>query len=342
MKILITGGCGFVGSNLSIFLKKKIKNSIIHSLDNLSRRGSKINLQRLKINKIKNFKIDISNFDKLKRIGKFNLIIDCCAEPAIEESKKNPDKIFNTNLLGTFNILKKCAADKSNIIFLSTSRVYSIKSLNKINSKKNLNHKIVSNLKINEKYDTSSPKSLYGLSKLSSEELIKEFNYMYNIKYLINRFGVISGPWQFGKQDQGFVSLWVGKHIFKKKLTYIGYGGHGNQIRDIIHIADVCDIILKQIKKFSKINNTIFNIGGGPKNKISLKKLTFLCEQITKNKIKFSTKKITSLFDIPYYVSDNSKVKKFYKWLPKHNVSKILIDINNWIYENKKLLISFF
>ena len=136
MKILITGGCGFVGSNLSVFLKNKIKNSKVYSLDNLSRNGSKINLQRLKKNKIQNFKFDIENYNKLKKIGKFNLIIDCCAEPAIEESIKNPDNVFNTNLLGTFNILKKCAENKTNIIFLSTSRVYSIESLNKIIKKK--------------------------------------------------------------------------------------------------------------------------------------------------------------------------------------------------------------
>ena len=216
MKILITGGCGFVGSNLSVFLKNKIKNSKIYSLDNLSRKGSEVNLQRLKKNKIKNFKFDIANYNKLKKIGKFNFIIDCCAEPAIEESIKNPDNVFNTNLLGTFNILKKCITDRANIIFLSTSRVYSIKLLNKIIKKKDIKNKIYSKIKIDEKYSTSSPKSLYGLSKLASEGLIKEFSYMHNIKYLINRFGVISGPWQFGKQDQGFVSLWVAKHIYKK------------------------------------------------------------------------------------------------------------------------------
>jgi len=342
MKILITGGCGFVGSNLSIFLKNKIKNSKVYSLDNLSRNGSKINLQRLKKNKIQNFKFDIANYNKLKKIGKFNLIIDCCAEPAIEESIKNPDNVFNTNLLGTFNILKKCAEDKTNIIFLSTSRVYSIESLNKIIKQKNLKKKIYSKVKINENYSTSSPKSLYGLSKLASEELIKEFNYMHNIKYLINRFGVIAGPWQFGKQDQGFVSLWMGKHIYKKKLAYIGYGGHGNQIRDVIHIDDVCNIIFRQITKFSKINNHIFNIGGGIKNKISLKELTILCEKITKNKIKITKKIKTSQFDIPYYVTDNKKISKYYNWSPEKNLNDILLDIKNWIFKFNKLLIKFF
>ena len=82
---------------------------------------------------------------------------------------------------------------------------------------------------INEKFDTTEPKSIYGYCKHSSEQLIKEFSFLYKIKYIINRLGVISGPWQFGKQDQGFVSLWIWKHINKKKLSYIGFGGKGSQ-----------------------------------------------------------------------------------------------------------------
>ena len=145
MKILITGGCGFVGSNLAIFLKKRLKNTFILSVDNLIRKGSLLNEKRLKKLKIYNKRIDVSNYNKIKTLKKFDLIIDCCAEPAIEASKKEPDKVFNTNLVGTFNILKKCIKDNSNIIFLSSSRVYSISKLKtlvkKLNLKKPLNLK---------------------------------------------------------------------------------------------------------------------------------------------------------------------------------------------------------
>lgn len=333
MKILITGGCGFVGSNVAIYLKKNFKNSIVYSLDNLSRKGSKINYKRLKLNKIKNFKIDIVNFNNLKKIKKFDLIIDCCAEPAIEKSKKNPDIVFNTNLVGTYNILKKCLIDKCKLIFLSTSRVYSINKIHSLSKKKKI---------ISESFSTSSPKSLYGFTKLASEELIKEFNYSHKIKYIINRFGVIAGKWQFGKQDQGFVSLWVANHLNKKKLSYIGYGGTGSQIRDVIHIDDVCDILLKQIKNFSRIYNQTFNIGGGIKNSISLKKLTNLCEKITKNKIIIKKVKKESIYDIPYYITNNYKISKLYKWKPKKNITSILIDISNWLKSEAKIRRKFF
>ena len=134
MKILITGGCGFVGSNLAIFLKKKIKKSTIVSLDNLSRSGSVLNCARLKKNNIKNYKIDITNEKAIAKLPKFNLVIDSCAEAAVEISKFEIDRVFNTNLVGTLNILKKCSKDNSQLIYLSSSRVFSIEKLNIVTS----------------------------------------------------------------------------------------------------------------------------------------------------------------------------------------------------------------
>ena len=139
MKVLITGGCGFVGTNLSIFLKKKGYN--ISTLDNLSRKGSIFNFKILKKLKIKNYRFDISNGKKFNVLPRFDLIIDCCAEAAVEVSKKDVDRVFNTNLLGTLNVMKKVKKDKSKIIFLSSSRVYSISALNKLIAKKVLKKK---------------------------------------------------------------------------------------------------------------------------------------------------------------------------------------------------------
>ena len=335
MKILITGGCVFVGSNIAIYLKKNLKKIQIYSLDNLSRNGSSVNKKRLDKKKIKNFNINIENFKKIKLLPKFDFIIDCCAEPAIEASKYDADRVFNTNLFGTFNILKKCIKDRANIIFLSSSRVYSIQKLRNLVKQTNLSKPLRIKHKINENFITSSASSLYGFTKLASEKLIKEMFYKTNLKFIINRFGVIAGPWQFGKQDQGFIPLWIAKHFLKKRLSYIGFGGKGHQVRDILHINDACEIISIQIKKIKKINNETFNIGGGINNSISLKDLTIKCEKLTKNKIKFKSVSKTSSFDIPYYVSDNGKLRKFYKWKPSRNIDVILRDIYHWLYENK-------
>lgn len=330
MNILITGGCGFVGTNLAIFLKKK--NFNVFSLDNLSRIGSLYNLNILKKNHIKNFKIDIYDYKKIKRLSKFNLIIDCCAEAAVEISRKNLDKVFNTNLIGTFNILKKARKDKSKIIFLSSSRVNSIDEINKItNYNFNLKKKITSKRKINEKFSTESPKSIYGFTKHASEMLIQEFAYAFRLDYIIDRCGVISGPLQFGKEDQGFVSLWVWHHVNKKKLKYIGFGGNGHQVRDVLHVDDFCELILKQIKNFKKIKNKLFTVGGSTRSNTSLKDLTKVCEKKTGNKIHFSKKSKTSIYDISYFISNNKQVSKVYNWRPKKNINNIVHDIYEWI-----------
>lgn len=336
MKILITGGCGFVGSNLAIFLKKHFKSIV--SLDNLYRNGSLLNLKRINSKGIKNYKIDIKNEKKILQLPKFDLIIDCCAEASVEKSKSDLRRVFDTNLLGTLNILLKCKKDNAKIIFLSSSRVYSIESLNKLINQKILKKKINLKKEIQLNFDTSNAKSIYGFTKLASENLIKEFSYLYKIKYLINRCGVVSGPWQFGKVDQGFVSLWVWKHINKKIIKYIGYGGNGHQVRDIIHIEDLCELILKQIKKINFINNKIFSVGGGFKNSISLSSLTELCKKLTGNSCVIKRIKQTSLYDIPYFVSSNRKVSRAYSWVQKKNIKDLVRDVYVWQLKNIDLL----
>ncbi len=332
-KILITGGCGFVGTNICLNLSKS--NFKVYSLDNLTRKGSIYNLKLLKKIGIKNFKIDISDYKKISNLPKFDLVIDCCAEAAVEVSRNELDKVINTNLVGTFNILKKIKKDNSKIIFISSSRVNSISSINKLLNKKEIKNKMTIRKKINEEFEVLKPKSIYGFTKLASEMLIEEFAYAFKIKYIINRCGVLSGSLQFGKQDQGFVSLWVWHHMNKKKLRYIGYGGFGHQVRDVLHIQDLIDLIKIQIKKFNQINNQTFTVGGSTKSFTSLKNLTKICEVITGNKINFSKISKTSIYDIPYFITDNKKVTRTYGWKPKKKINNIVQDIYKWMSLNK-------
>jgi CDP-paratose 2-epimerase len=340
MKILITGGCGFVGTNLALYLNKR--NYKITTLDNLTRKGSRYNLKILNKKKIKNYNLDITNYLKISKLPKFHLIIDCCAEAAVELSKNNFDKVINTNLIGTINILKKAKKDKSKIIFLSSSRVYPIKEMNNIIKQKYLKKKIPIKKMFNEKSKIDGPKTIYGLTKLASEMFIEEFSYAFGLKYIINRCGVISGPLQFGKQDQGFVSLWIWRHMMKKKLSYIGYGGMGHQVRDVLHIYDLCDLINKQIKKIKSINNILFTVGGSKKSNVSLNELTKICEKITNNNLKISKIPKTSIYDIPYFITKNNKVSKTYNWKPKKNIFDIVRDTYTWLKNNKSNLVKYF
>lgn len=339
MNIVITGGCGFIGSSLCFYLKKKIKNVKIISIDNLSKPYSRFNLNKLKKIGIKNYKINISNKKLINKINfKSNIIIDCSAEPAVETSREKSSDVLNSNLVGTINILEKCRKDNSKIIFLSSSRVYPIKeSYNKF---KNYKKKTLD--LFNEKTNIIGPKTLYGYSKLASEMLIEEYNYCYNIDYIINRFGLVTGEGQFGKVEQGLVSLWLWRHFQNKKLEYKGYSGKGEQIRDVLFADDLCEIIYKQIKNFKTIKNEIFCIGGGKKSFISLLALTKACEKITGNIINIGSNKHTSIYDIPYYVTSLEKIKKFYKWEPKENLTEGLFKIYKWMKNNKNLIQKYF
>ena len=336
IKILITGGCGFVGTNLAVFLKSK--KFFVNTLDNFTRKGSKYNLGILKKNKIKNFNIDVHNYKNIFKLPKYDLIIDCCAEASVEVSKNQIDRVFNTNLVGTLNILKKVRKDKSKIIFLSSSRIYPLKDLNNLIKNKNITKKLKIKKKFSERDNIIGPKTLYGFTKLASEMLIEEFSFLFNIKFIINRCGVLSGPLQFGKQDQGFVSLWIWNHLTRKNMKYIGYGGHGNQLRDVLHIDDLNNLILFQIKKINKINNKIFTVGGSQKSYVSLNKLTQICEKITGTKLKFKKVKNTSEYDIPYFITDNKLVTKTYGWKPNKDIKDVVNDTFRWLKNNRKVL----
>ena len=331
MKIIVTGGCGFVGSNICEFLKNL--SFEVRSVDNLSKIYSRLNLKRLNNLNIKNYNIDVSDKDKFIKLNyKSDIIIDCCADPAVESSRKDILKNINNNLITTYNVLEKAKKDNSKLIFLSTSRIYPIKDSHQ---KFNLFFKKKKKNLFNEDSNIIGPKTIYGFSKLASEMLIKEYNYAFNINYLINRCGLITGPWQFGKVEQGLVSLWLWKHLNKdNNLFYKGYNGSGNQIRDILFINDLCELIYLQIKKFKKIKNQTFCVGGGIHNSVHLKQLTKICEEITKNKLKIKHDLDTSIYDIPFYITSLDKVKKYYNWYPKTNLINGLYIILKWMKNN--------
>jgi CDP-paratose 2-epimerase len=336
INIIVTGGCGFIGSNICEFLKKKNFNVI--SVDNLSKNYSKINERRLLKLKIKNFCIDISkkNFLKLKFRAKF--IIDCCADPSVESSRINRLANINNNLITTLNVLEKAKRDNSKLIFLSTSRVYPIKDSYKKFTKSRKNNFFDENSNI------VGAKTIYGYTKISSEMLINEFNYAFGLEYIVNRCGLVTGPWQFGRVEQGLVSLWLWNHFNKKdnNLSYKGYDGSGKQIRDILFIDDLKLLIHKQIKKFNKIKNSTFVVGGGYKNTVNLIELTKICQELTGNKIMIRKSKSTSIYDIPFYITSSKKLKKYYGWEPKIDLYTGIKQLKNWMKINYSLIRPFF
>jgi len=344
MKILITGGAGFVGSNLGIELVKKNSQFKIIAFDNLKRRGSELNIPRLKKYGIDFIHGDIRNPEDLKDICDFDIMIECSAEPSVLASFYNPQYVISTNLAGSINCFEEARKRSAGIIFISTSRVYSKDVLNKLILNETSQRFIPSSKNkipgfskkgISEEFPVDGTRTLYGTTKLASELILQEYIDMYGLSGVINRCGVLTGPWQMGKVDQGFVVYWMLKHVFKQQLSYIGYGGKGQQVRDVLDIEDFADLIALQIKKLYFFRGEIFNVGGGVNLSISLKELTNFCRDFFKTKIKIKSVKKTRKGDIPYYVTDYTKVKKSLKWEPRRSLKQTLMDTAIWVKKYK-------
>lgn len=347
--ILITGGAGFVGSNTAIKLKENYENVNVIVLDNLKRRGSELNLPRLKKYSIEFIHGDIRNNEDLTFQDKIDLIIECSAEPSVLAGVyDSPEYVINTNLVGTLNCLETARIHKADIIFLSTSRIYPMKELNNLLFEEEKTRFTLKNNQmihgasakgITEEFALGKTRSLYGASKLASEFILQEYIETYKIRGIINRCGVITGPWQMGKIDQGVIVLWIARHIWKNKpLSYIGYGGEGKQVRDFIHIDDLFDVLKLQLSNFDSFNSEVYNIGGGVENSLSLQEMTKVCQEITGNKIEIKKEENDRPNDIRMYISDTTKFQKKTGWKCKKNAKQTFEDIYKWILDNKNQL----
>ena len=351
-RVLITGGAGFVGSSLGLELAQRYSDWKIIALDNLKRRGSELNLPRLKQAGIEFIHGDVRNIEDLDPVAlQPNLILECSAEPSVLAGYASPGYVLQTNLVGTVNCLELARQTQADFIFLSTSRVYPIAHLNALKYAENetrfqlLNEQSLpgaSSEGISEEFPLDGARSLYGATKLASELLIAEYADAYGLRTLINRCGVLTGPWQMGKVDQGVFALWMAFHYFKRSLKYIGYGGTGKQVRDFLHIADLLDLIELQIHRLEELKGQTFNVGGGVENTLSLYETTQICQQISGHQIAITPVPETRTGDVPIFITDARKVMQATGWKPKRDAATTLTDIYEWINEFKQVVSSVF
>jgi CDP-paratose 2-epimerase len=168
--------------------------------------------------------------------------------------------------------------------------------------------------------------------------MLQEYEAFYGLMAGINRCGVIAGPRQMGKVDQGVVVLWMARHFWKKELSYIGYNGSGKQVRDVVHILDLFDLIDYELNHFDKVSGKIYNVGGGREVSFSLKELTEHCAVITGNKTPVNSVLTNRIGDSPIYLTDHSSVPDETGWRPKRNLQIILADIFDWLKKDEKQL----
>lgn len=345
---VVTGGAGFIGSSLAIRLRAAGMAKRVTALDNLKRRGSELQLVRLRDAGVQFVHGDTRIADDFDIVGAFDLMIDCAAEPSVHAGAAgSPKPLLDHNLNGTINCLEACRRNHAAFMLLSTSRVYPVGSLNSIPvtemetrydwDRAALPHGVTT-AGVTESMSLDGHRTFYGASKLCSELLATEYSAAHGMRILINRCGVVAGPWQMGRVDQGVVTLWLAAHHFGRGLTYRGWGGTGKQVRDVLHIDDLADLVERQIGSPDAWDAAIYNVGGGLEFSTSLVEMTALARRVTGRAVEIGAMPQTDAVDVRIYYTDNTRVTERFGWKPSRGVAAVAADTHAWIARHENQL----
>jgi CDP-paratose 2-epimerase len=346
VRVFVTGGAGFVGANLAIALAERHSDWDVVAFDNLHRRGSELNVPRLREAGVTFAHGDIREPADLDEVGEVGAIVECSAEPSVMAGlDSGADYVVRTNLLGAHHCLELARKHEAQLVFLSTSRVYPVEPQNALRYREEETrfelepeqpYEGVSERGISERFPLAGVRTLYGATKLAAELLITEYAAAFGIATVIDRFGVIAGPWQMGKVDQGVFTHWMLSHYFRRDLTYLGYGGRGKQVRDVISIDDVVELVEDQLLRPDHWAGFVANVGGGREVSLSLVETTTLCEELTGNRIAIESDPQTRAGDVPIYLSDCDLLYGHTDWRPRQRPRQILEAIFLWINQHER------
>jgi CDP-paratose 2-epimerase len=348
MKILITGGAGFVGSHVAEYYAKKKEDEVI-VFDNLSRAkllgyeasNAMYNWNYLKrYDNIELVKGDIRDAEKIKEAAKdVDVIIHTAAQTAVTTSLENPRTDFEINALGTFNVLEAAKLGKNNpcVIFCSTNKVYGDNVNNIPVQEKERRYELG-----DEKYLKGIPEDFptdlcehtpYGCSKFTGDIYVQDYAQRNEIDAAVFRMSCIYGTRQFGVEDQGWVAWFTIATLMNKPITIYG---DGKQVRDVLYISDLVRAYDAFVQRRNEIHHDIYNIGGGSENTMSLLELLDILKDLTdkRSAITFGNWRPS---DQKVYISDITKAKRELGWKtevnPKEGVEKLV----EWMEENKRL-----
>lgn len=339
MKVLITGVCGFVGSSVALALLEYDSSIVITGLDNFIRPGSETNRALLTSRGVQFCHGDIRCPSDFETIPPVDWVIDAAANPSVLagiDGKTSSRQLIEHNLGGTINMLEYCKRVGAGFILISTSRVYSIPPLSTMPvqvvdrayrpSLTGLSVAGLSSAGVSEDFSTAPPASLYGTTKLASENLALEYAEAFDFPAWINRCGVLAGAGQFGRADQGIFAFWINTYLRKGPLQYIGFDGMGYQVRDCLHPRDLAGMLWKQMTGGKNTAKRVQNLGGGTESATSLAQLSDWCAA------RFGRHEIghdpaPRAFDIPWMVLDCSRARNQWSWEPSIKVGDILEEI---------------
>ena len=339
MKYLITGGCGFMGSNLAAEVLKRREELII--FDNLYRHGSYQNLEWLRSQgKFQFIHADIRNANDVEKTIKDvnpDVIFHLAGQVAMTTSIDNPRFDFEINAIGTFNLLEAIRkySPESIIIYSSTNKVYG--DLEQFHYKETDTRYICKEHP--EGFDENLPldfHSPYGCSKGVADQYMLDYYRIFGIRTVVFRHSSMYGERQFATYDQGWIGWFCEKAIETKKGILkqpFTISGNGKQVRDILHADDVVSLYFKTVENIDKAKGQAFNIGGGMENSLSLLELFQILEReldVRLNYVKLPARKS----DQKVFVADIKKVKNLIGWEPEVDKTKGIRMMLDWLLDN--------
>ena len=323
-KILITGSSGLIGSEVAKFFDAK--NWDVHGLDNNQREvffgtnGSTLwNLKHLQqtLKSFTHHELDIRHREaiiKLVNDLKPDAIVHTAAQPSHDLAAKIPFDDFDTNAVGTFNLLEATRQCSCNIpfVFLSTNKVYgdAPNYLNLIENETRWDYQDPQYFNgINEKFQIDQCKhSLFGASKLAADISVQEYGQYFNMPTVCLRGGCLTGPSHSGVELHGFLSYIIKCNLEHIKYTIFGY--KGKQVRDNIHSYDVSNFIYQFIS--NPKSGQVYNIGGGKDNSCSILEVITIIQNMTHIKMNFEYNETNRIGDHICYYTDLTKIKNDY------------------------------
>jgi CDP-paratose 2-epimerase len=325
-------------------------------MDNLVRRGSESNLDRLKHHDVSFVHGDVRNAEDFNNLPRdIDFVCDTSAQPSVVIGYSNPVFDITNNALGVVHVLEFVRHRRCPLLFFSSNRVYGADRINALPRKETSTRfewdaaawqNIAADQRprgfdpvhgISEEFSIDGgQRSIYGLSKLMADAACQEYAQAFDLPIVVNRFGVISGAGQFGKADQGFVVWWAIAHYFGLPLKYIGWGG--KQVRDVLFFDDVWSLVQTQLNRISTFRGDVFNLGGGAANSLSLLETTRLVESGLGRSISIPHEPAVRAADIALYYTDNRKAERVLGWKPAVTLNKGFDLIFSWIRQHESEL----
>jgi CDP-paratose 2-epimerase len=339
VRILITGACGFVGSTLARTWVESGAGHTLLGLDSFVRPGSEVNRLTLKALGVEVRHADLRSASDFEGLPVVDAVIDAAANPSVlagVDGQTSSRQVVEHNLLGTVNLLEYCRRHGAAFVLLSTSRVYAIEPLAALplrlvdrafepDPTRPLPEG-VSSEGVSERFSTAPPLSLYGSTKLASEQLALEYGTTFRFPVWIDRCGVLAGAGQFGRPDQGIFAYWVNSWLRRRPLRYVGFDGAGHQVRDCLHPADLVPLVDAQLRHSGGGKPRVANVSGGRASAVSLRQMSDWCRgRLFDHPVASDAR--PRPFDLPWVVLDSAEAAKAWGWAPTRGTLAILDEI---------------